>query len=149
MRINKKKLGMINTKRCKRCKEFFFPSAGNQVLCPYCQNRPYHGKGRPPKHMKCEIFWCNRLHSGKGYCDVHYKQLIGTPRGTRSRRLRAAQKWLEEGAVMCEMFRDCEVYFIPKARNQYGIQKICPTCALKRDSRPKREKTGRPRKKER
>jgi len=125
-------MGMIGTKKCTRCKEYFYPSHGSQKLCPYCQSKPYQGKGRPPKAEKCSLFGCNRRHFGKGYCEIHYKQLVGTPKGTRARRLKAAKKWQKEGAVMCEMFRDCEVYFIPRARNQFGLQKICPTCAKKR-----------------
>jgi len=145
VRINKKRLGMIGTKRCKRCKEFFYPSHGSQVLCPYCQNRPYGGRGRPNKYEKCLIFGCKRKHWAKNYCEIHYKQLIGSPKEIRAKKLKVAEKWVSKGTRLCEMFKECEVYFIPKARNQYGLQKICPTCARKRSYVTKRDKTGRPR----
>ena len=138
-RINKRKLGMIGTKRCNRCGEYFYPNMERNIYCPYCSGKPYSGKGRPNKYEKCKLFGCLRKHFGKGYCRRHYVQLVGGPRQVKVERLKAAKKWNKKGTVMCEMTRDCEVYFIPRAKNQYGRQKICPRCVEKRDYKKRRK----------
>ena len=140
------KPGTIETKKCARCKELFFPSHGSQKLCPYCQGRPYGGKGRPPKSVRCQEFGCPNKHFAKGYCEKHYKYFIKNKADEIKRKLKKAEKWHKEGTLMCEFFRGCQVYFTPKARNQFGLQKICPNCAKLRSYKTTREKTGRPKK---
>ena len=133
--ITKRKLGMIGTKKCRRCRDYFYPSQGKQKFCHYCQGKSTI-KGRPMKTKFCRVFSCGKERKpgegARGLCKEHYNILIKNPATTKRKRIKAAQGWLDKGARLCEMFKDCEVYFFSKARNQFGIQKICPTCAKKR-----------------
>ena len=90
----------------------------------------------------CVVFGCGKERipgkGGRGLCEDHYNQLVKTPRSTKARRLKAAEKWKEEGMVMCKFFEECEVFFIPKAANQFGVQKYCPTCNKRQHSKFKR-----------
>jgi hypothetical protein len=103
-------------------------------LCPWCQERPIV-IGRPIKIKYCVVFGCGKERipglGARGLCKEHYNQLIKNPRSLKRKRLKAAEKWKEEGMQICKFFEECEVYFIPRARNQHGVQKYCTTCARK------------------
>lgn len=129
------KLGGVKTKKCIRCHEYFFPNTARQKHCPYCLGKPIV-KGRPMYVKFCRLLNCQLERvpgeGAKSLCKKHYNILIKNPADARRKKMKAAEKWEKVGVQTCRMFEECEVFFFPKGRNQYGTQKFCPSCAQKR-----------------
>lgn len=120
----KKKIGGVKTKRCYRCDEDFFPSRDNQKLCPYCQERPSR------YNRLCSLFGCENKHFARGFCQKHYEESRKEKR-VMQRKMAKAKKHAGSNAVICKLFKECEVYFVPIHKNRYGKQKYCSTCSKK------------------
>ena len=70
---------MIGTKKCRRCRDYFYPSQGKQKFCPYCQGKSTI-KGRPMKTKFCRVFSCGKERKpgegARGLCKEHYNKKI-------------------------------------------------------------------------
>lgn len=111
---------MIKTEKCIRCFELFFPSHGNQKLCPMCQERNY-----PLNQSICKIYMCKSMvgkHGGRGLCLKHYDKYIKWPR----EKAKLASK--RKGIKVCKTHVDCEVFFKPQSKYHWGTQKYCQNC---------------------
>ncbi len=118
-RALKKKLGMLKTKRCSRCHEYFYPNTPRAKRCPYCV-----GKNYPLSKHKCRIWDCeNLVGKGKnGLCLSHYIKLVRNPKIKMQRALKRT------GYKICQTYLKCEVFFVPKDKLHWGVQKYCPNC---------------------